>query len=487
MRSHRNKFFAAGAIMVALFCGQAPGPSPSAFYLATTGSDSNDGSLGAPFRTPSQCQTAMRNSVSSKICYVRGGTYSIGATLNFSAADNGETWSYYAADGYNSAIFDGGSTGSGIGTGTILSITNTANFTWNGIAIQHFQTYGILGSTLSNFTVSNSNIGFQTTCSSSDCTGATGNPWQSGTIAIFDSVINITLSHNYLHNTTAMGMILNPWVSPNPLTGVVDSNVILNACQQVSDCGALYVSMHGGYQGSDGGLKLTNNIVRDYGTASTGDTAGIYMDDTLNHAWVKGNIVGPPGDVPSSGKAWAFAIENNSGAANKVSGNIIDLGSSARVFTEIWFSMHEPVNMGLLNETFTGNVVLSKFAGGLLTNMSGSFVGFAFAQSSDPLGDSFTIQNNDYWNYGGSVFSNGTVQSDIAPQHVDPQISGYLYTIAPGSPILGTPVNFPPIAGSWGPPGFTVPTSTNCSECLRVATNDNRRRRRRRARRQVAA
>ena len=103
-----------------------------AFYVATAaggGSDTNDGlaaTVGGghgPFATLGKCQTAMQASGTNKTCYVRGGTYTslpsvaVGtytAALHLTSSDNGETWSYYPADGGpaggNPATFDGGST-----------------------------------------------------------------------------------------------------------------------------------------------------------------------------------------------------------------------------------------------------------------------------------------------------------------------------------------------------------------------------------------
>jgi hypothetical protein len=74
-----------------------------------------------------------------------------------------------------------------------------------------------------------------------------------------------------------------------------------------------------------------------------------------------------------------------------------------------------------------------------------------------------------YWNYaaGGLVFHNGingTIAGDTSPINgVDPQISGWTYTIAAGSPVFNSPVNFPHIIGGWGPPGFVIPSSSNHS------------------------
>ena len=70
-----------------------------AYYVASDGSDSDLGTIEAPFATLDRAQTAMRNS-SLKTTYIRAGTYhpagtgSGGEALFLDAHDNGETWSY---------------------------------------------------------------------------------------------------------------------------------------------------------------------------------------------------------------------------------------------------------------------------------------------------------------------------------------------------------------------------------------------------------
>src|SRR5271170_1217832 len=104
---------------------------PSAFYVATTGDDTNPGTLAMPFLTLGQAQKAMRASSTIKTTYVRAGTYkppqaggtcvwgnASGSSIELTSADQGETWSFYPPDGYGSAILDGQSiAGNSGGTG----------------------------------------------------------------------------------------------------------------------------------------------------------------------------------------------------------------------------------------------------------------------------------------------------------------------------------------------------------------------------------
>lgn len=109
-----------------------------AYYVATAtstpaGSDSNAGTLQAPFLTLGKCQTQMRAG-STKTCYVRGGTYALpSGGLVLSSSDNGETWSSYPPDGPNAAILDLG----GLGASTAGVTLAGSGETFNGFLITH--------------------------------------------------------------------------------------------------------------------------------------------------------------------------------------------------------------------------------------------------------------------------------------------------------------------------------------------------------------
>src|SRR5690348_15438 len=112
-----------GYSMTVLSAAQSLGglvPLAPGFYVATNGNDHNPGTLSQPFATLARAQEAMQGS-SIKTTYIRGGTYKpapiAGSCMNGKGsgssvqlkrgADEGETWSVYPPDGYNSAILDG--------------------------------------------------------------------------------------------------------------------------------------------------------------------------------------------------------------------------------------------------------------------------------------------------------------------------------------------------------------------------------------------
>jgi hypothetical protein len=89
-------------------------PVVSAFYVATSGSDSNPGTLAAPFASLARAQSAMQGSATIKTTYLRAGRYTIESTLNLSSVDDGETWSTYPGDADQSAVLVAGASTSKI-------------------------------------------------------------------------------------------------------------------------------------------------------------------------------------------------------------------------------------------------------------------------------------------------------------------------------------------------------------------------------------
>lgn len=81
-----------------------PAIAPAFYVAASGGSDSNAGTLAAPFATLGKAQAAMIASGTIKTAYLRTGTYLIGTQLSLTSSDNEETWSTYPLDTAKSAI-----------------------------------------------------------------------------------------------------------------------------------------------------------------------------------------------------------------------------------------------------------------------------------------------------------------------------------------------------------------------------------------------
>lgn len=67
---------------------------PAAFFVATDGSDTNAGSIDAPFATLAKAQEAARKA-GGGVINLRGGTYTISETLSLDERDNNTTFRAY--------------------------------------------------------------------------------------------------------------------------------------------------------------------------------------------------------------------------------------------------------------------------------------------------------------------------------------------------------------------------------------------------------
>jgi hypothetical protein len=421
-------------------------PSEPGFYVSPTGSDSNAGTLAAPFATLAHAEQAMENS-SVKTTYVEAGTYNLSSTLTLTAADDGETWSYYAPNGVNTAVLNGGGSLS-----PVISITGGAsNITIDGIKVENFGQIGIDAggeggeALVTKITVENCDV------------GNGGNSGNTTAGILFENVADSTIENNYVHNMQGMGISLYAYYSGESLNGdVIENNVVLNTVQGLSDGGAIYVDMDG--TGTSGGsVAITDNFVRDYGAPGHTDAHGIYLDDNASNVTVTNNVIGPPTVGAGGNSQSAYLVHN--GANDVFSGNIVDLGSSGQTFAAVWY---KDGGSGMSGDTFTNNIVVSDLTGSQHTSFSG-VTGYTFYENS--AGSNFTIADNVYYNYsGGQVLTDGPDASDSSPILENPMLSGDLYSVASNSPAFSSAVSFKAIAGNWGPPGFTIPTSTNASD-----------------------
>ena len=460
----------------AVYCGQvttpgtvgtgggAPGTPPACHYYvaATGGSDGNSGLTSAtPFATLEHAQTVMQGVVpsSSKVVCLKAGTYARTAVLNLGSADSGETWEFDPASGVNTAVLDGG------GTVDMVNLAGVANLTWNGIKMQNMLGHAFYNGGGDNVTIENSDISNNhgsSVCGDGFppmfCIGP-GKNWQ--------------LLNNYIHNTISQALGDSAFSSGDSIDGLlIQGNVILNACQSISDCGGIYINMRS--TGIDGGhVTIKNNFIRDWGSSNLTGSGGsrcIYLDDNTSNATVQGNVCGPPtvGGINSSNNNNSADVLENGGTNNTIIGNIFDTGASGMIAVEggVTNSGNPAPGMPSANVTsINNNLIFYDFSGPLVDSWSG-VQGFAYYQGGPA--SSYTFNGNGYVQFtpGGGIFTNGQAQNDTSATTITPanlKCNGYLYTLDPTSAAFSSPVNFTPIIGGWGPPGFVIPTSNNHS------------------------
>jgi hypothetical protein len=423
------------------------------YFVAPMGSDDADGkSAATAFATVAKAQSAARDGRSKVVC-LRAGIYKIASTVSLTSADSGETWRYYAPDGVDSAVLEGGNTLSGF-----FSIGGD-NITIDGLTMQHFYDSAVKDvgghtNVLRNITIENCNVGFNV---------ETGIGKWSEAIAL-GNMTSVQILNNYVHDVQSQGIGLFAYDSGSVISGVVRSNVVLNTVQSVPDGGAIYINMknsgtHGIPAGSS--LVITNNYVADYGNASsftsTQGARGIYLDDNSSNVVVSGNVIGPANRaLNSSNDGLTAAIFVHNGSGNVIENNIIDLGSSGNEAAVDWGYDRDSLS-GMAGSVFKNNIVVSSYTGAMNAKPSGSAV--YFQDSRLPASD-FTIQGNLYYGYaGGRVSTSGTVVGDSNPIVANPLLRGHAYQLASNSPAFISPMNFTPIVGGWGPPGFAIPVT----------------------------
>ena len=425
-----------------------------------------DGSITAPYATLGRAKTAMEAG-GPQITYVRAGTYfppstsyvqtfgTVTRALYLTAADSGQTYSYYPPDGYDSAILDGGSTSASTGIEEMIAIDGGSNITINGLQIQHFRWFGIgshggehfyepfpnssgvsSGNTITNNIVHDG--GYDTSIVFGYGVAAITNE---------ENIPNLTITNNVVYNDPAHGILSE---AGNKGSGgsinnlLYQNNVVLNTCTAVDDCSALYAQ---DTNATSTNIRMIDNFVRDAGFSSGPATGhAINLDDGTSNVTVTGNIL--------TGRfLYAFGIHG--GKNDTYDHNIVDLGSDGQQAIGYYQNSLDTTNTPLTAMTgnsFTGNIITSDGGGG---GWQGACTPGCAGYGAQP-----TIASNVYYNYAGSPINHNGINglnNDTNPINENPQLSCWTYTLAGGTPLFSPPVSFATITHTWGPPGYTIP------------------------------
>jgi hypothetical protein len=484
------------------------GTGVTAFFVATNGSDSYPGTLSQPFATLGMCQSAMRTSSTTKTCYIRAGTYtgsgigyntftatangfSVTEALYLTSSDNGETWSYYPPDGYNTAIFDGNAGSGGancpqdsIGSGVQRGIYGEGvnNVTINGLQFRSFCFAGIslrggteavagcmpssVGPAANNLI--ENNIVHDIFSATAQCGGSSNWAGGVGAIEIEGNAQSNTITHNVVYNETGMGIRAGiSGASGDDISGLtVSYNITYNTSTAYTDSGAIYV----GQDTTATNIKVLYNYVNTFGvygcsgTPSPGQCVnGYYNDDGASNITRIGNVA-----LGGSGTCFF----SHGGSRLTDSGNICDLGNVSRATaysSHGWIIANGPNDTGSASDQ--NNIVITS-----ASTCAGS--SNQCALQNNGYSGTLTIGLNDYWNYnasGNGWLNAGAINNgDTSPNNVDAfgnsttrcpggNINSWGYYIPPGNAVFSAPVSFPPqpsgwaTPGFWGPPGYVVP------------------------------
>jgi len=326
------------------------------FFIATAangGSDSNPGTLAAPFATLTAARTAMRNSTTKKTTYIRAGTYNVTgaasdcdgtAAIQLQSQDTGTTWSDYPPDGPGTAIIDGGSTSPTTGIFNGFCINGTNGATINGLQIQRFiqtliQVYD------PNVVIKNNTLHDYTNHSNNGAVNIGGATAQ-----------NAQVLNNYIYSTPERGISIGPCFQAGCGGGtnnaLVSGNYIQNSCQQEPDCGGIYIVDFQSPRSTN--MRILNNYIRDSYISSSGGR-GIYLDDGASGVTVSGNIVIGAGTT---------CYNIHAGWHNTYTGNLCDLAAVSS--TNILLSQNGDQGSGGNNgpgNSFSNNIIIAGMSG----------------------------------------------------------------------------------------------------------------------------
>ena len=399
-----------------------------------------------------------------KAATLRSGTLSVASNWSLTSADNGELWISYPGE---TAVIDGGGTG-------FITLSSAKNITFEGLTFQNTAGTDLYGSSYSpaglylgnssNITIRwNSFLNCKQVCITAD--GQSNNnivdsntfDGQSpgnhpGDVNSFYAVImfwygssNNQITHNLIQNAQGGGIIFGTGLADPPANNnVIDRNILKNVCNNVFDCGALYI-----YDASHSitGNQITNNIVDGNGGANylTNYTNAIYVDDLMSNLTVTGNLCRTCG---------MNAFHIHAGDHVSIKNNIFDLSSSG---TLLGLYDKSPIaDFGMAGNLVQHNIIY----------FAGAAPGSLWSININ-AGDSLpTLSNNLYYSATGAPIPNNGVV-DTNPFYANPLFANAGagdYSMPSNSPAYSL-IQFQPLATDQGPvpyapPGSPIPSPT---------------------------
>jgi len=448
---------------------EGPRVSSDAFFISPSGDDNNPGSFDRPFATLERAQDAMRNNATRKTVYLRAGIYKQMKTLQLTAEDDGQKWSFYPPEGYNTAVLDASEMPfSACRNSNVIFIQGGSRITIDGLRIRSFKRGGgitihggpaypdiraggcfVYGRTRPAHDNIVSNNIIHDVGDGADNRYPWG--WFAG-IAAWGDVKNTTINNNVVYDVGGVGILIG-LLQAGPKGGLdgasIRNNAVYNTnrAPKAGDLGGYYVIDR---TATSTGIVLKNNYLRDYGDP-TRRIKGLYLDDGASNVEIRGNLVLGSG---------TWAVQIHGGNRNRIAGNIFDLGNSDRQ----WVLLYQNASGRRGTANMTGNV----FETNLIVADVGSTAGLdgsVYYSGYSPKGFEYpAVRSNIYWNYrpGIELPHQGDIR-DASPQVADPKLGKPFYKLDTTSPVYALPAPFPRQPddwgkpGFWGPPGYLVP------------------------------
>jgi hypothetical protein len=420
---------------------------PSTCYcVSPTGNDNNDGTRDVPFLTLEKAREEMRRN-QTKCTVLLPGIYDRTSPLTLTSADSGETW-----QGTGDVLISGSGTQSDIILilgGSNITITNLkmANAAYRGVGIHGGLAFAddpafntsvpaATGNKITNTEIYN--------IAPLDYTGPAY--WNSGGVAAQGRVIDTTIENNFFHDMNSMGLGLRAegQAGDDISGGMIRNNILIDTMKAITaDGGAIYVQDIGARSAN---IVISNNYISNYQGATAKEGHGIYLDQAASNILVTDNFIQAGASAGEGTTAFLLSSGNNVTFSN----NIIDLGSTAQVSIAGILKYPTGYTTNMANNVISSNIIVMNFAGEQKTAYFG-LAGYSYMFGGNGVVPP-TISNNVYKNYGGGEErTDGHIQSDANPIHLDPLLISS-DRLLPGSPVFRHPVDFRQFNGLRGPP-----------------------------------
>jgi hypothetical protein len=202
------------------------------------------------------------------------GRYPLAAPVALSGPGRPVTW---RAERAGTAVLDGG------GVTTTALVVSGRNVTIRGLEIRNFTQNGVVVTNADHVTIARNHIA-----------DISSTAWSQSAIHGGVRATHVVITHNAIERTGYAAILFETNATGDLSSLTIIGNRITDVCRVKADCGAIYVN---GRSHRNRATLIADNVVRDYGPAANA-TKGLYLDDGLSGAVVRGNDVSGTGSYP---------------------------------------------------------------------------------------------------------------------------------------------------------------------------------------------
>jgi hypothetical protein len=423
--------------------------------VSPSGSDSNSGTLAAPFQTLTHAQSVAEGS-SIKVVYIESGTYTLTGNWHFGSADTGETWVAYSGpntvtisgagnyyidtDGDNGIAFYGltivNMSGSYPNYGASLNLNGT-NDVVRWCTFNNFGATAIAGTfqfaTIDSNTFNGSTSG---QCGGGPCAAVSG----------YYGAGNSTISHNLCENLAGQCAQFNT-ANPGQVNDTIAYNLSINTVQNCQDCGTYYAYDTSSVGTSNNGLKIEYNDSFGGGPVTNG-TKCIYLDQAISGATITGNICAQNNATGTMPALFDYFVHG--GQKNVFTNNIMEVAEQSTFIPfgfgnefngSVLFAYQNTGSTSMGSNTIAHNIIFTPNGWGFTD------IGIDWNIGSTGV-DSPTFSDNGYYCSAGGTVSDWDSYTDSSPSYFNP---GFANPAANNYAVSNPPAGWTTLPTNQGP------------------------------------